>query len=405
MDAVEGVLADAGVRDALAKIHDEGLTGRSRPGSRQTVVTSVRGTPPYLTVSPVEPDRYRALDRTTYPLVTRNRNLFTVPYGEAASRVAEAVTGRGRTRRVRLWTAAATLRAANRTAATSNRSRTAAYDRLRRQVQTATRQVHTKLVTVLASDRGGLSRSRARAAVDAAFQRWDTIHARALAAANGSLATAVAREANRRDDRGDAVRRDQRAMALRLALDEAVAAATVARGPVAAVDGGTRSRAHQVVGTVTADALRDADRAFRRRVGSAVAAVPAGLPVAPVPGLWYATVNVWRVTVRGQYARFAVTAPSGSPTPDPAVRYVREDRRVALDVDGDGDTELLGHDRPIRFEVSTVVVVVVPPGGSGVGDVDGDTDERSPGWPRPGPGDRRGKPRRAGAAGRERQRL
>jgi len=34
----------------------------------------------------------------------------------------------------------------------------------------------------------------------------------------------------------------------------------------------------------------------------------------------------------------------------------------------------------VTFETGTVIVVAVPPGPPGVGDVDGTRDERSPGW-------------------------
>jgi hypothetical protein len=57
-------------------------------------------------------------------------------------------------------------------------------------------------------------------------------------------------------------------------------------------------------------------------------------------------------------------------------------------VDGDGEAERLGHDERVSFETGTTVVAV-PPGGQGVGDVDGNADERSTGWSRPGDPDER----------------
>jgi len=114
-----------------------------------------------------------------------------------------------------------------------------------------------------------------------------------------------------------------------------------------------------------------------------LSSVPSGLPVAPVPGYWYATLNVWDVSVRGAYERFTVRAPTGSATPgdaDGSVAYTRQNRTVTLDVDADGDPERLGRTTRVSFETGTVVVVVVPPGPPGVGDTDGNSDERSPGW-------------------------
>jgi len=53
-------------------------------------------------------------------------------------------------------------------------------------------------------------------------------------------------------------------------------------------------------------------------------------------------------------------------------------------VDGDGKREHLGRDERVAFETETVITVAVPAYGSGVGDVDGNADERSGTWPQPG---------------------
>jgi hypothetical protein len=117
------------------------------------------------------------------------------------------------------------------------------------------------------------------------------------------------------------------------------------------------------------------------RLGRSLGAVPAGLPVAPVPGYWVATLNLWHVTVRGEYGRLIVRSRRGRP-PHGTLSYIRDGRGVRLDVDGDADTEHLGRAERISFDVSTTVVVIVPPGARGVGDTGGDADERSPGWDR-----------------------
>lgn len=84
--------------------------------------------------------------------------------------------------------------------------------------------------------------------------------------------------------------------------------------------------------------------------------------------------------MRGAYARFSLRTRRGSP--GESLRYVRDGSTVRLDVNGDGERERRGYDEQIAFETNTTVVVGVPSGG-GVGDVGGDADERSPGWPRP----------------------
>jgi hypothetical protein len=114
--------------------------------------------------------------------------------------------------------------------------------------------------------------------------------------------------------------------------------------------------------------LRATADGLQRRVAGGLLAVPEGVPLLPVPGYWYATANAWRVSVSGRYERVAVRAPADSPAPSPNVTYVREAAPVVIDVDGDGAAERLGRNRPVRFAVETGVVVVVPPGGPGVGD-------------------------------------
>lgn len=147
----------------------------------------------------------------------------------------------------------------------------------------------------------------------------------------------------------------------------------------------TRDVAREAVRRAAARASeRAAERAKGRVLARSMAALPAGLPVAPVPGSWYATVNVWVVDVRGAYHRVEVRSTVASPAVGPdGLTYVREDAAVHLDVDGDDTPERLGRVDPVAFRVQTVLLVAVPPGPRGVGDTDGNADERSPGWPGP----------------------
>jgi hypothetical protein len=238
------------------------------------------------------------------------------------------------------------------------------------------------MVTDLAGS-PAVPRPAATRAVAEAFERWDSTHARALAVANGTMSGAVRRAVG--DGIGDFEARDRRALAARLALNGSRSEATVARAAVAATANRTRALGEEFLSTVAERGLERVGTAAGRRLGRSLATVPAGLPVAPVPGYWAATVNAWRVTVRGQYQRFTVSATAGSPHPAPTVRYRRTAETVAFDVNGDGEPETLGRNEPVSFAVTTSVVVAVPPGKSGVGDVDGTADERSPGWPDPGP--------------------
>ncbi|ELZ51451.1 hypothetical protein C464_00914 [Halorubrum coriense DSM 10284] len=117
------------------------------------------------------------------------------------------------------------------------------------------------------------------------------------------------------------------------------------------------------------------------RVPKPVRSVGAGVPVAPVPGYWVATVNAWNVQVRGEYPRFTLRANVG--TPDRPFEYVRDPGPVSVDLNGESVT--LGSTETVAFETRTIVVVAVPAGPPGVGDVDGTRVETSGGWPCPGP--------------------
>jgi hypothetical protein len=159
-------------------------------------------------------------------------------------------------------------------------------------------------------------------------------------------------------------------------------------GPVRDAASGLRTVARSRLKDGVEDGLRGAGDRARKRLARARTAVPAGVPVTPVPGYWYATANAWQVAVGGRYARFTVRTGRDSPAiPGGSVAYFRDGSAVTLDVDGDGERERLGRSTRVSFETSTTVLVVVPPGKSGVGDVDGERTEESPGWPEAGSGD------------------
>jgi hypothetical protein len=142
-------------------------------------------------------------------------------------------------------------------------------------------------------------------------------------------------------------------------------AGRVPRPAVAGTGTATREFARHLLAESASDG---ASAEMERTLG----AVPAGVPVAPVPGYWYATLNVWHVEASGAYERLTVRARGTD--------YTRDGSAVRVDVDGDGARERLGRSTRVAFAVETGVVVVVPPGGRGVGDVGGTADERSPGY-------------------------
>jgi hypothetical protein len=113
--------------------------------------------------------------------------------------------------------------------------------------------------------------------------------------------------------------------------------------------------------------------------------VPAGLPLLPLPSHWVATMNLWDIDADGQYARFELVANMSAPGRATSTTYVRENTTVTLDVGGEERT--LGRVEPIGFDGRSLLVVVVPPGGIGVGDRDDENPECTETYPVVGPVD------------------
>ena len=349
-----------------------------------------RGTPAYLTVSPLTVTRGGNRSTATYhPLVTRNVNVAAVPYGDATDAVVDAVFGGGR--RVGPGTAGRTLDAttdAIRTQRTldgaTNASLRHRRDRLRDRLNRTLGRYRRGALSVLAA-RTDLSRSDRRGAVREAFSRWPTTADRATAAADGTLADAVAERAVARS--GQSANGPLLASRLRVAFRELASsdAGRVPATPVSEAAAESRRAGRQLLReTATEAAGRASKRVVERVVGRSLSRLPAGVPLAPPYG-WYATVNGWTVSVRGEYRTFAVGARYGAPDgAGGVVRYVRDGGPVAFDVDDDGDADRIGRSERVGFDFETAIVVVVPAGGTGVGDVGGDVDERSDGWPCPG---------------------
>ena len=353
-------------------------------GPAGPLVTVPDASPAYLTVDTVDGDRAAAVPRAAsyHPLAARNVNVFTVPSGDAVDTVANAGSGGDGSLRAagRTLVAAAEGRPANGSASERR-------ERLRRATDRSLDGVRDAAARVLARETT-LGPGTRRTAIREALGRWDGVGRRALAATNGTLAAVVAREAAARTG-ADAVGRDRIEAALRPALADAAGSAAVNDTLLERTATTVRAEATRRGETAaTARTDRRGRDAYRRALDRATeddapVAPVAGLPVAPAPGYWYLTVNVWQVDVRGTWARFAVRTRRG--VPGAALTYVRDGSTARLDVDGDGEAEQLGRDERVSFETSTTVAVAVPPGGRGVGDVDGNADERSAGWPRPTP--------------------
>ncbi|WP_135819827.1 DUF7286 family protein [Halostella litorea] len=351
----------------------------------------VDGAPAYLTTASVDHDRVPAVaDGETYhPLVARNENVVTVPYGDAA----EGIVGEfvDDTTRVDLRTAAKTLRETNRALDAVDdegvvASRRNLWSAVRKGLRNATDATAAELAAATA-----LSRRESRDAVRDGLSEWDSTAARAIALANGSAAAPIADAAAARSGTPAAPAwRDRVRTRLRVATSEAMEDGSVRppEGPVRDAASSLRAAARSRLEGAVEDGLRRAGDRATKRLARARTAVPAGVPVTPIPGYWFATANAWQVDLGGRYARFTVRAGRDSPaTPGATVAYSRDGSPVSVDVDGDGEGERLGRSTRVSFEASTTVLVVVPPGKSGVGDVDGQRTEESPGWPDAGRAD------------------
>ncbi|WP_254537316.1 DUF7286 family protein [Halomarina litorea] len=331
---------------------------------------SVDTAPSYLTLAPVSGERIAARgSEEVTPLGARNTNLFTVPYGDAADEVTRLLFGEDR---VSLALAARTLRASE-GAARDNASVREHRAALRADVVAATDRVRERLRETLERAGVGDTASDRRGIVAAGLAGWDTPSGRALALANGSAVPAIVRAAG-----VSGVDRTRLGAELRTALDDAlVDTGTVGESAVA----GTSGAARDVASAVTREALTRAgewavERGTAEALNRTVERGFAGLPVTPVPGYWYATLNVWTVEVSGGYERVTLRSRRGGRD----TVYTRDGTTVTLDVDGDGRAERLGRSTEVTFRTETAIVVVVPPGGLGVGDTDGNADERSSGY-------------------------
>ncbi|WP_096390626.1 DUF7286 family protein [Halopenitus persicus] len=353
----------------------------------------------------------------TRSLVTRNVNVFTVPYGDAASGIVDQVLAAGD--RVPLPQAGRTLAATERTlretsdgtamrdgtgtsggagtpgdgrSATPNEEQAAelrrSHDVLESDVSGSIDRVERRVERRLGAVTD-LPGSERNAIVEAASDRYATPGELATAMGDGRYAETIVTVTGRRTTLTDGSRARLAAeirTTLRSAMDSDRTSVSKAR--VARAGEITRTVARKRIESAVEDELRRASGEAVDRLDEEhewATEVPkqvgAGLPVAPVPGYWYATVNVWHVDVAGTYPRFELRSNTGPP--GETFRYVRQSSRSTVEVDGEQVT--LGYTDPVRFETGTTVVVAVPPGPPGVGDVDGTWSERSAGWPCPGP--------------------
>jgi hypothetical protein len=316
--------------------------------------------PSYLPTSRVERDRVDARgDGAVRPLATRNVNVFASPHGHVAEAVFDRIPLIGDDT-VALSTAAEVLAGMDGTED--------GYEALRREVRAANRHVRGELLAAMTAE--GVPEQEARGLVETDA----TPAAAARALTNGST---VERAAGAADGEAD---RDALRVRLEVARESALTddAARPSLSATNEAEETVKKRYRKELQLMAEERLASASESARKRaLGKKMGSLPAGMPLAPVPGYWYATANVWYVDVGGTYERFVVRANRTDATAPTA--YVREGRATRLE---HGDESVrLGRDEKVSFRTETAVVVVVPSGPNGVGDTDGIPDERSPGWP------------------------
>ncbi|MFC6872197.1 DUF7286 family protein [Halobellus marinus] len=357
----------------------------SRSGVRGETTLVPDGDPAYLSSEPVDGALVDGIadDEQYVGLAVRNVNLFAVPYGDTADIVTRTLLGDPG--RVSLRAAGQSLIAAGRAlASSSNATLRARRNHLQTKVADSLGPVRRRAKRTLATETS-LSRAERKSVVERALARWGGPGPQAVAAANGSLARTTASlavaesAASGRTD--DSVAEDRIRTALRVDLRR-VATSESVRVSQAAVEEAVSATRKAAEKQAEETAKRATEKGIDRATDGRVGGIPAGLPISPTLSPWIATTNVWIIESRGAYGRFAVTTAAGETT------YVRDGTAVSLDVDDDGSAELLGRNERIDFRVRTVAVVAVPAGGLGVGDRDGNVDERSVAWRDPEPGPR-----------------
>ena len=387
-ERIEGALDGPAIGDVIAAKEEARdvephAVGAEGPGGEVRFVP--KGSPGYLPRATVDGASIEGLEGTsTRPLATRNLNYATVPYDDVSGGIVDRILGTegtvspgvaGRA----LVNADAALAAAGGPDADPDLQ--ADREALAHRVERSLRVVDRELADAAAA-RTDLSATERRAAVAEVTEGYDSTGEHAIHVENGSHADRVARELAEREDRSE---RETVALAASLRVTARAAAGRDAvRVPARFVDETTdETRAHvreELEDAAEEGTERAVEEASERWAPQPVRSVGAGLPVAPVPGYWVATVNAWNVEVRGEYPSFTVHADTGAP--GRSFEYVRT--AGAATVELGGSEVVLGETEPIRFETGTIVVVAVPPGPPGVGDVDGTRDETSAGWPCPG---------------------
>ncbi|MFP8891288.1 hypothetical protein ACLI4U_16200 [Natrialbaceae archaeon A-CW2] len=414
MTGLDDELADANsaLSDATQYMQEAMSASDPQPGQMDDVPLlddleyEISGSPSYLVTENVTATDVPAVDgtETFVPMSTKNSNFFSIPYDTVMtgilSRIPKLNMG-DEEERIPMQTAGETLRAAM-LAEELGADVGKEVDNLEKSINTSIYLLTTDVEEQVKNELNIGHYTGLQEELSDELENWDSVSKRALAIGNGEatdpftdvIVSTLADEYPRDyDNRRTAWNAKVRAIA-RPAVNEQISDRTVLiEDSVEELDMDIRSEIGNVTDNVLQERLEQAEMIddsgdifitdeIDWLEGDSPNQIPAGIPLLPLPGYWIATGNVWDVRVNSQYTRFEVTANVESPTSTTGTTFVREEKDITIDLNGDAHT--LGSNDPIAFDSRTVVVVVVPPGGRGVGDRTGERVRCSEGWPESG---------------------
>ncbi|USZ72849.1 DUF7286 family protein [Natronosalvus halobius] len=401
--------ANSGLGDATAYMQEAMSTSEPDPEPIQEVPLlegvsyRVSGSPSYLVTENVTAERVPAVgnDSEFAPMATRNANYFSIPYDSVMTGILSKIPRLDlgeEEQRVPMRTAGETLRAAKLAEAVG-----ADLDGEISQIEDQINQEITTLSTEIANDINselfGEKEVNIWDSIESTIKQKKTVDMAAIELGEGNLTESITEQIA--DDlaeeypsefsgREGAWKAKVTAVS-RPIISEKIAGQSVSFGSgLEEIDAEIRAEVEQITDEVIKQRLENAeivneegeiviDEEEEWLQGDAPKRVPAGIPITPVPGYWVATANVWNVNVASKYARFEVTSNTGTPLVTGGTTYVREDKNVSVNIGG--NQKRLGSNKAISFRGSTVVVIVVPPGGQGVGDRTGVRTECTETWP------------------------
>lgn len=346
----------------------------------QEMTFTVQTAPEYPTIDRTTPTEPRAQQTSYHPLSVRMATVASLPVDQLIDALAQKVFSTDRP--VPAHLAAQALRQANRIPpgiAPGN------LEQERATLQSELEPVvgeGTQAATQALAPATNLSYMERKQAVTAGLDRWSTTAQTVIAMQNGAAAKAIAAEAADRSAADDTAVQAHARSSLRVALTDTVTSEEVAipEGPVKAVLDQTRSVAKDKLKALAENGTERIKDRLDERLDGRLTMTPAGVPVLPITGSWWATANAWTVEVSGEYASLSVRSPQGAPKGGGQTTYVRNGDAVEIDITGDGTPERIGTATRVSFDTWTTVVVAVPPGKSGVGNTNTDGITCSDGW-------------------------